>query len=88
MWLVHRLHVVGAVGLVIAFIQVNTSKLVDIRKESKSKHVFPLQLFGLLTSMLLFCTMRHRKKEEETYKSYSPTTDNQRNRSINSYIDE
>jgi len=67
MWLVHRLHVVGAVGLVIAFIQ----------------------LFGLLTSMLLFCTMRHRKKEEETYKSYSPTTDNnQRNRSINSYIDE
>jgi len=67
MWLLHRLHVVGAVGLIIAFIQ----------------------LFGLLTSMLLFCTMRHRKKEEETYKSYSPTTDNsQRNRSINSYIDE
>lgn len=28
MWMVHRLHVVGVVGLVIAFIQVNNGKMV------------------------------------------------------------
>lgn len=86
MWVLHRLHVVGAVGLVIAFIQV---LFMSFSNGRKGNNIFRLQLFGLLTSMLLFCTMRHRKKEEETYKSYSPTTDNnQRNRSINSYIDE
>ncbi|XP_050328200.1 LOW QUALITY PROTEIN: tetraspanin-9 [Bactrocera neohumeralis] len=34
------------------------------------------QLFGLITSMLLFCTVKH-KRETETYKSYSPSIDPQ-----------
>lgn len=51
-WLIERLHVVGTVALVIAF----------------------LQLFGLITSMLLFCTVKH-KRESQTYKSYSPSID-------------
>ena len=32
-----------------------------------------LQLFGLISSMLLFCTVRH-KRTSHTYKSYDPTT--------------
>ncbi|XP_037920122.1 tetraspanin-9 isoform X1 [Hermetia illucens] len=52
MWFVQRLHVIGAIGIVIAF----------------------LQLFGLITSMLLFCTVKH-KRESHTYKSYSPSID-------------
>lgn len=51
-WFAQRLHVVGSIGLVIAF----------------------LQLFGLITSMLLFCTVKH-KRESQTYKSYSPSID-------------
>ncbi|XP_063231945.1 tetraspanin-9 [Bacillus rossius redtenbacheri] len=51
MWFVERLHIVGVVGLVVAFIQ----------------------LFGLISSMLLFCTVRH-KRTSHTYKSYDPTT--------------
>lgn len=51
MWFVERLHIVGIVGLVVAFIQ----------------------LFGLISSMLLFCTVRH-KRTSHTYKSYDPTT--------------
>nr|CAD7261299.1 unnamed protein product [Timema shepardi] len=51
MWFVERLHIVGIVGLVVAFIQ----------------------LFGLISSMLLFCTVRH-KRSSHTYKSYDPTT--------------
>lgn len=51
MWFVERLHIVGVVGLVLAFIQ----------------------LFGLISSMLLFCTVRHRRTSH-TYKSYDPTT--------------
>ncbi|XP_063922888.1 tetraspanin-9-like isoform X2 [Zophobas morio] len=47
MWFVQRLHIVGVVGLVVAFIQ----------------------LFGLISSMLLFCTVRH-KRTSRTYKSY------------------
>lgn len=50
MWFVQRLHVVGSVGLVVAFIQ----------------------LFGLISSMLLFCTVRH-KRSSPTYKSYDHT---------------
>ncbi|XP_046394370.1 tetraspanin-9 [Ischnura elegans] len=50
MWFVQRLHVVGTVGLVVAFIQ----------------------LFGLISSMLLFCTVRHRRSTP-TYKSYDHT---------------
>ncbi|KAI9589560.1 tetraspanin-9 [Glossina fuscipes] len=34
------------------------------------------QLFGLITSMLLFCTVKHKRKPE-TYKSYSPSIDPQ-----------
>lgn len=34
------------------------------------------QLFGLITSMLLFCTVKH-KKDSDTYKSYSPSIDPQ-----------
>ncbi|XP_046743214.1 tetraspanin-9 [Diprion similis] len=51
MWLVTRLHVVGTVGLVVAF----------------------LQLFGLVASMILFCTVRH-KRSSHTYKSYDTAT--------------
>nr|CAD7441907.1 unnamed protein product [Timema bartmani] len=40
MWFVERLHIVGIVGLVVAFIQ----------------------LFGLISSMLLFCTVRHKRE--------------------------
>ncbi|KAJ1531867.1 hypothetical protein ONE63_000516 [Megalurothrips usitatus] len=47
MWFLDRLHIVGIVGLVVAFIQ----------------------LFGLISSMLLFCTVRH-KRSGQTYKSY------------------
>uniref|UniRef100_A0A6B2EJA5 Tetraspanin n=1 Tax=Phlebotomus kandelakii TaxID=1109342 RepID=A0A6B2EJA5_9DIPT len=71
MWFIQRLHVVGTVGLVIAF----------------------LQLFGLISSMLLFCTVKH-KQSSQTYKSYSPAIEPQsgqnnvqRHRS-NSYLDE
>jgi tetraspanin-9 len=52
LWFIQRLHVVGIVGIVIAF----------------------LQLFGLIISMLLYCTVKHRRSSE-TYKSYSPTVD-------------
>ncbi|XP_065333803.1 tetraspanin-9 isoform X1 [Cloeon dipterum] len=45
MFFVQRLHVVGVIGLIVAFIQ----------------------LFGLISSMLLFCTDRHRRN---SYKSY------------------
>ncbi|EEB14058.1 tetraspanin-9, putative [Pediculus humanus corporis] len=51
MWFVERLHIIGAIGLVITFIQ----------------------LFGLLSSMLLFCTVRH-KRTSSTYKSYNPAS--------------
>ncbi|XP_063987313.1 tetraspanin-9 [Diachasmimorpha longicaudata] len=47
MGFVTRLHIVGTVGLVVAF----------------------LQLFGLIASMILFCTVRH-KKASHSYKSY------------------
>jgi len=50
--LIRKLHVVGIVAIVIAF----------------------LQLFGLIISMLLFCTIRSKRKSD-TYKSYSPTSD-------------
>lgn len=49
MWFVQRLHIVGIIGLVVAFIQ----------------------LFGLISSMLLFCTVRH-KRSSHSYKSYEP----------------
>lgn len=49
MWFVQRLHIVGVVGLVVAFVQ----------------------LFGLISSMLLFCTVKH-KRTSYTYKSYEP----------------
>lgn len=51
MWLITRLHVVGTVGLVVAF----------------------LQLFGLVASMILFCTVSH-KRSSHTYKSYDTAT--------------
>jgi len=35
-----------------------------------------VQLFGLITSMLLFCTVKH-KRASDTYKSYSPSIDPQ-----------
>lgn len=47
-WFLQRLHVIGVVGLMIAFIQ----------------------LYGLISSMLLFCTVKH-KRTSRTYKSYS-----------------
>lgn len=66
MWFVQRLHVVGTVGLVIAF----------------------LQLFGLISSMLLFCTVKH-KRSSKTYKSYSPSVDTTLNRnSTGTYLDD
>lgn len=66
MFFVQRLHVVGTVGLVIAF----------------------LQLFGLISSMLLFYTVKH-KRSSKTYKSYSPTVDTTLNRnSTGTYLDD
>ncbi|XP_017775922.1 PREDICTED: tetraspanin-9 [Nicrophorus vespilloides] len=47
MWFMQRLHIIGIVGLVVAFIQ----------------------LFGLICSMLLFCTVKH-KRTSHSYKSY------------------
>ncbi|KAF5274273.1 hypothetical protein FQR65_LT04391 [Abscondita terminalis] len=49
MWFVQRLHIVGVVGLLVAFVQ----------------------LFGLISSMLLFCTVKH-KRTSYTYQSYEP----------------
>ncbi|XP_053672485.1 tetraspanin-9 [Anopheles nili] len=48
-----------------------------------------LQLFGLITSMLLFCTVKH-KRSSKTYKSYSPTVDTTLNRNGTSgtYMDD
>lgn len=46
-WFLERLHIIGIVGLVVAFIQ----------------------LFGLICSMLLFCTVKH-KRAAHSYKSY------------------
>lgn len=40
--------------------------------------LIPLQLFGLIISMLLFCTMKYRQNSQ-TYKSYSPAADSQTN---------
>uniref|UniRef100_U5EZT2 Tetraspanin n=1 Tax=Corethrella appendiculata TaxID=1370023 RepID=U5EZT2_9DIPT len=66
LWLIQQLHVVGIIGLVIAF----------------------FQLFGLISSMLLFCTVKH-KRSSKTYKSYSPTVDTtlQRN-GTSTYLDD
>lgn len=67
MWFIQRLHVVGIVGLVIAF----------------------LQLFGLISSMLIFCTVKHKRKSSKTYKSYSPSVDTTLNRnSTGTYLDD
>lgn len=63
MWFVQRLHIVGVVGLVVAFIQVSYQLL------KYSFDYFFFQLFGLISSMLLFCTVRH-KRNSRTYKSY------------------
>uniref|UniRef100_A0A2M4AMR9 Tetraspanin n=1 Tax=Anopheles triannulatus TaxID=58253 RepID=A0A2M4AMR9_9DIPT len=48
-----------------------------------------LQLFGLISSMLLFCTVKH-KRSSKTYKSYSPTVDTTLNRNGTSgtYMDD
>ncbi|KAG5682774.1 hypothetical protein PVAND_012106 [Polypedilum vanderplanki] len=43
------------------------------------------QLFGLIISMLLFCTIKHKRKSD-TYKSYSPTIDSSGQRQ--SYLDD
>lgn len=51
MWFVERLHLVGVIGLVVAF----------------------FQLFGLISSMLLFCTVRH-KRSTHAYKAYHPNS--------------
>ncbi|XP_066992071.2 tetraspanin-9 [Anabrus simplex] len=51
MWFVERLHIIGIIGLVVAFIQ----------------------LFGLISSMLLFCTVRH-KRSSHAYKAYNPNS--------------
>lgn len=57
-------------------------------------HPSPFQLFGLIISMLLFCTMKH-KQTSQTYKSYSPAIDPQNNNSgtvprhrVDSFLDE
>ncbi|KAK8750319.1 hypothetical protein OTU49_014777, partial [Cherax quadricarinatus] len=51
MWFIERLHIVGIIGLVFAFVQ----------------------LFGMIASMLLFCTLGH-KRRSHTYKSYHSDT--------------
>lgn len=86
MWILYHLHIVGIIGLVIAFLQVfqwNYSCHFSL-----FYHFFFLQLFGLIVSMLLFCTMKH-KQSSHTYKSYSPSIDpSQRHRSTDSYTEE
>nr|CAD7395982.1 unnamed protein product [Timema poppensis] len=131
MWFVERLHIVGIVGLVVAFIQVqsligrvvvalqysislpmcklessawhfhipppdgkpgsvdlaeggqtvepffemllpNSCLLVRLTRQRRSQGIWT-KLFGLISSMLLFCTVRH-KRSSHTYKSYDPTT--------------
>ncbi|XP_068247257.1 tetraspanin-9-like isoform X1 [Palaemon carinicauda] len=51
MWFIERLHLVGVIGLIFAFVQ----------------------LFGMIASMLLFCTLGH-KRRSHTYKSYHSDT--------------
>lgn len=90
MWFIQRLHVVGIVGLVIAFLQVCS--------ESATRNKFMLccnetlnsfQLFGLISSMLIFCTVKHKRKSSKTYKSYSPSVDTTLNRnSTGTYLDD
>lgn len=48
---------------------------------------FSLQLFGLIISMLLFCTIKHKRKSD-TYKSYSPTIDSSGHQRQSSYLDD
>lgn len=93
-WLVRRLCVVGTVALVIAFMQVCFTCAIYGRLWLL--YMFSIvwflcaQLSGLITSMLLFCTMK-RKNESHTYKSYSPSIDpsqRQPQRSTSSFIDE
>ncbi|KAK3876595.1 hypothetical protein Pcinc_018633 [Petrolisthes cinctipes] len=47
MWFIEKLHVVGIIGLIFAFVQ----------------------LFGMVSSILLFCTLGY-KRRSHTYKSY------------------
>lgn len=49
LWFAERLHIIGIIGLIVAFIQ----------------------LFGLISSILLFCTEKKRRSSE-TYTSFSP----------------
>lgn len=51
MWFIERLHVVGLIGMVFAFVQ----------------------LFGMIASLLLFCTLGY-KRRSHTYKSYHSDT--------------
>lgn len=91
MWFVQRLHIVGTVVLVIGFLQVGMANL--FLGKLRSYAHFPLfiirQLFGLISSMLLFCTVKH-KRSSKTYKSYSPTVDTTLNRNGTSatYMDD
>lgn len=101
MKIIQNLHVIGIVAIVIAFFQVITFSIdVDCRDEifsvalqqssSKSNfisYMFSLQLFGLIISMLLFCTIKHKRKSD-TYKSYSPTNDSSGHQRQSSYLDD
>lgn len=79
-WVVQRLHVVGTIGLTIGFFQVRSLKLFwrHFCFLIGKSFFFLIKLFGLIISMLLFCTMKYRQNSD-TYKSYSPAMDSQNN---------
>lgn len=102
--LIRKLHVVGIVAIVIAFFQVKTNSILINFCSRKNFFSFVFfQLFGLIISMLLFCTIRRwvphfcsilnqiknvffgffSKRKSDTYKSYSPTSDQRQ-----SYLDD
>lgn len=56
--LINKLHVVGIVAIVIAFFQVTFH---SYQCRQTTKEPFSFQLFGLIISMLLFCTIKHKK---------------------------
>ena len=58
-WFTERLHLVGVFGFVVFFIQVYLFKSF-ICPIFYIKIIFLLQLFGLISSMVLFCAARRR----------------------------
>lgn len=91
-WFFERLHIAGGVVLGIAFLQVISlqSEPDPSNNQTLTPPPTPIQLFGLIASMVLFCTIKHMKKSD-SYKSYSPQVDGTLQRNSNrtsSYMDD